>query len=104
MLFDHFDIIRDDRISHEPGFARWSGSTTSATEASPKMKWLSRSRQFMWPVVSSGTTTSAHRAEPAWIACWATIVAPVAAEQPSEMSKPKPRAPIASWTSIAIAG
>ena len=68
------------------------------------MKWLSRSRQFMWPVVSSGTTTSAHVAVPAWIACDATIVAPVAAEQPSDMSSAQPRAPIASCTSIAIAG
>ena len=32
------------------------------------MKWLSRSRQFMWPVVSSGTTTSAHFALPSWTA------------------------------------
>ena len=43
-------------------------------------------------------------AVPAWIACEATIVAPVAAEQPSDMSSAQPRAPIASWTSIAIAG
>lgn len=77
-----------DRISHAPGLARAEGSITSETEASPKMKWLSRSRQFMCPVVSSGTTTSAHCACPrrtAWLASWA---APVAAEQPSEMSKP----------------
>ena len=37
------------------------------------MKWLSRSRQFMWPVISSGTTTSAQVAVPRWIACDATI-------------------------------
>ena len=100
----HFDSMRVDRISHAPGLASSICSTTSATDASPKMKWLSRSRQFMWPVVSSGTTTSAHFAVPAWIACEATIVAPVAAEQPSDMSSAQPRAPMASWTSIAIAG
>jgi hypothetical protein len=42
----------------------------------------------MWPVVSSGTTTSAHFAWPRRTACEASCVAPVAAEQPSEMSKP----------------
>ena len=48
------------RISKPPRFARSVGSTTKATPTSPKMKWLSRSRQFMCPVVSSGTTTSAQ--------------------------------------------
>ena len=86
IALENFDSIRVDRISQPPCFARSTGSITSATDASPKMKWLSRSRQFMCPVVISGTTTSARFDLPSCTASLARLTAKVADEQPTAMS------------------
>jgi hypothetical protein len=52
------------------------------------MKWLSRSRQLMKPLVSSGVTASAHLALPSCTASLHMVIAMVADEQPSAMSTP----------------
>ena len=46
------------RISQCCGGAIPASSTSTAVATSPKMKWLSRSRQLRWPEVISGLTTS----------------------------------------------
>jgi len=59
-----------------------------AVAASPKMKWLSRSRQFRWPLVISGLTINTARACPLCIAATAVWMPKVADEQATFMSKP----------------
>ena len=81
-----------------------AASITIAVQASPKMKWLSRSRKFRWPLVISGFSTSTARAWPLCTAAIAVWMPKVADEQATFMSKPKPSMPSASCTSTAIAG
>ena len=60
----------------------------TAVQASPKMKWLSRSRQFRWPLVISGLRTNTARAWPLCTAATACWMPKVADEQATFMSKP----------------
>ena len=53
------------KMSQCSGGAIAASSTSTAVATSPKMKWLSRSRQFKWPDVISGLTTSTLLAFPA---------------------------------------
>ena len=63
MLFENFVFSFDSRISNwcSPT-AVSAASMIIAVHASPKMKWLSRSRKFRWPLVISGFSTSTARA------------------------------------------
>ncbi|MNE61770.1 hypothetical protein D3C80_1570080 [compost metagenome] len=58
----------------------------TAVAASPKMKWLSRSRKFRWPVQTSGLTIRIARAWPSWTALVAACRPKVAEEQATFMS------------------
>ncbi len=77
---------------------------TTAVQASPKMKWLSRSRKFMCPVQISGLTMRMARAWPSLMLLTAFWIPKVADEQATFMSKPKPLMPSAACTSMAMAG
>jgi hypothetical protein len=61
-------------------------SSTAAVQASPKMKWWSRNAKLLWPLVISGWTTSAQRAEPLRNASTAACIEKVADEQATFMS------------------
>jgi hypothetical protein len=63
-----------------------SRSTTTATQASPKMKWLSRSLKFMAGVMYSEVITRARLAVPLATASMALDMPKVAEEQPTAMS------------------
>ena len=83
----------------------WSArSMTTAVAASPKMKWLSRSRKFRCPVQTSGLTIRIARAWPSCTLLQAAWMPKVAEEQATFMSKPNPWIPSAAWTSMAMAG
>ncbi|MCY1439225.1 hypothetical protein D9M71_554500 [compost metagenome] len=84
--------------------ARSARSMITAVAASPKMKWLSRSRKFRWPVQTSGLTIRTARAWPSCTLLAAVWIPKVAEEHATFMSKPKPWMPSASWTSMAMAG
>ncbi|MNI83061.1 hypothetical protein D3C73_1398350 [compost metagenome] len=93
------------RISNWCAEVAWSArSTSTAVAASPKMKWLSRSRKFRWPVQISGLTTNNARAWPSCTLLAAVWMPKVAEEQATFMSKAKPWMPSACCTSMAMAG
>ena len=61
-------------------------SSTSAVQASPKMKWKSRISKLLWPEVISGLTTTTQFAEPLRSASTAACTENVADEQATFMS------------------
>ncbi|MNQ88120.1 hypothetical protein D3C85_1033740 [compost metagenome] len=62
-------------------------SSSTAVQASPKMKWLSRSRKFRCAEQISGFTISTARAWPEAMAPTAVWMPKVAEEQATFMSK-----------------
>ena len=65
MLLENTVFSLVPRIAQCSAGAMAASSTSTAVATSPKMKWLSRSRQLRWPEVISGLTTSTDRALPA---------------------------------------
>ena len=67
ILLENTVFSRVPRMSQWLAGAMLASSTSTAVATSPKMKWLSRSRQFRCPLVISGLTTSTLFALPARI-------------------------------------
>ena len=86
------------------GFTKSWCTKTKAVAASPKMKWLSRSRKFKWAVQISAFTINTRLAEPAAMALAAICTPNVALEQATFMSNAKPPQPNSDWISTAMAG
>ena len=87
MLFENFVASFVPSTSHCPGPAASADrSSTSAVQASPKMKWKSRSSKLLCPDVISGLTTTTQLALPLRSASTAAWIENVADEQATFMS------------------
>ena len=95
MLLENFGL--EARAENVPAAGSGSSarSTIKAVATSPKMKWLSRSRKFRWPEQISGFDHQRRIGRARRDVSAAVLIAKVADEQATFMSKPKPSMPSA---------